>query len=258
MGGLRPPLARSQLRRLAGTGIHGRLFRRSLPARVSGGRGSETRVEHLFLIIIVASIIGSRAFHVMFEELPYYMAHPEKIWALWEGGYTFYGAMIASLFAMYLYCLVYRLEFLEFADLVSPSTLLGLAIGRVGCFLAGCCWGKETTMPWGTVFTDPNAFTSLKGVPLHPTQLYEALSAFLLFMYLAFKSNERRYRGQIFFQALIGYAAFRFVIEFFRGDDYRGFVFNGVLSYSQLVSLTVLPFGLLGVMLFSQVRRPQH
>jgi len=212
-------------------------------------------MEWIFLIILVSSIFGSRAFHVAFEDLGYYLIHPDKILAVWEGGYTFYGAMIAAIFALYLYCCARGIDFLHYTDIVAPATMLGLAIGRIGCFLAGCCWGKPTEMPWGVVFTHPHAFSSTKGIPLHPTQLYESAAAFTLYLYLCFRFKNREYPGQIFFHTLLGYAAFRFVIEFFRGDDYRGFVFNGVFSYSQLVSLTLVPFGILGILLYARPRR---
>lgn len=211
-------------------------------------------VENLFLLVVLASVVGSRLFHVAFEELPYYMTHPGKIFALWEGGYTFYGAVLASMLVVFLYSNGKKLNFLQFGDLATMSTVLGLFIGRLGCFFAGCCWGRPTDVPWAVSFTNPEAFTSLKGVPLHPAQLYESFAALVLYIYLAWRFRHRRYPGQVFFHGLIFYAVARFIIEFFRGDDYRGFVFGGNLSYSQLVSLAILPFAAVGMFLYSRVK----
>ena len=211
-------------------------------------------VENLFLIIVFASILGSRLFHVFFEEWDYYKVHPEKIFAIWEGGYTFYGAVLAATLGIYLYCRFQKVSFLPFADLASPSAALGLFFGRIGCFLAGCCWGRPTKLPWGVVFTNPQSFAPTHTLPLHPTQLYESFGGLLLFFYLEWLWTRRKYAGQIFFHALAGYSILRFVVEIFRGDDYRGYVFNGMLSYSQLISLVILPFAIAGMIVYSKQR----
>jgi len=197
-------------------------------------------IEYLFLIIVFSSMLGSRLFHVVFEEPEYYLAHPKKILAIWEGGYTFYGALIAAIFSISVYCKWHKLRFLQFSDIATAGTLLGLSTGRVGCFLAGCCWGRPTNMPWGVSFTHAEAFTTLKAVPLHPAQLYESAGAFLLFLYSLNLFRKRKFIGQITFHGLIGYAAIRFVVEYFRGDDYRGYMFGGFLSYSQFISIIIL------------------
>lgn len=215
-------------------------------------------IENLFLWIVFASVIGARLFHVLFEELPFYVAHPDKILAVWEGGYTLYGAILSSIVAIYLYCRAKRIRFLYFVDFSAPATALGIAVGRVGCFLAGCCWGKICHMPWAVKFTHPEAFTSARNIPLHPTQLYEAFGAFLMYLYLNYRMDHRKYDGQLFFHGLIIYSCLRFVVEMFRGDAYRGFVFGGALSYGQMISLVILPFAVTGMFLYSrnQVRPP--
>lgn len=211
-------------------------------------------IENLFLIVIASAVIGSRLFHVVFEDPIYYFQNPAKIFAVWQGGYTFYGGLLIGLVATYGYTRIRRLSFLRIVDIMTPSVLFGLALGRVGCFLAGCCWGQPTSMPWGVVFSNPLSFAPHHTSPLHPTQLYESLGAALLFGVAWFKYNRRAYDGQIVFFALIGYALLRFFVEFFRGDDYRGFVLNGTLSYAQLVSLTILPFTIIAMFLFSRTK----
>ncbi len=214
-------------------------------------------IERLFLWIVFASIIGARMFHVLFEELPFYLRHPGKIFAVWEGGYTLYGAIIASIVAIYFYCQSQRIRFLHFVDFAAPATALGIAVGRVGCFLAGCCWGKICDMPWAVKFTHPEAFTSARNIPLHPSQLYEAFGAFLLYLYLNYRMDKRKYDGQIFFHGLIFYSILRFTVEVFRGDVYRGFVFDGALSYGQMISLLIIPFAATGLFLYSRNQAPR-
>jgi phosphatidylglycerol:prolipoprotein diacylglycerol transferase len=209
--------------------------------RLTLREGASTRaIETLFLLVVGGSIVGSRLFHVLFEDFAFYRANPVKIFAIWEGGYTLYGAMLASIAAIFAYCRYRRLDFLEYGDLSAPGTALGIAIGRVGCFCAGCCWGKPTQGPLGVIFTDPDSFVPWKGVPLHPAQLYESLGALAIFLYLEWRFRRRRYHGQIVLHGLLAYSVLRFVVEFFRGDDYRGYLFGHRLSYSQFVALAVV------------------
>lgn len=209
-------------------------------------------IENLFLLVVLGSIVGSRLFHVVFEELPFYQAHPSKIFAVWEGGYTLYGAFLTSMLCIYLYCKTKHLSVLGYFDIAMCAATLGIAIGRLGCFSAGCCWGRPTDLPWGVVFSNPEAFTDVHDQPLHPTQLYESFSALLLFIYSQWRFQHRKYDGQVAFQGMCLYALSRFLIEFLRGDSYRGFIFGGALSYGQFISLLLLPFGVLGMVLFSK------
>ncbi len=215
-------------------------------------------VENLFLVTLIASVVGSRLFHVLFEEFDYYADHPGKIFAVWEGGYTFYGAALMGLLFIYLYARRHHLDYAYYGDIAAPTTALGLFIGRLGCFAAGCCWGRPTKMPWGVVFNDPNSFCTLRGIAVHPTQLYESFGSLMLYFYLTWLFRRRKYVGQIFVHGLIGYALLRFAIEFFRGDDYRGYIFNGALSYSQLVSLFLIPFAIAAMFVFEKRHLPRR
>ena len=202
-------------------------------------------IENCFLVVVICTVVGARLFHVIFEEPKYYFTHPLKIFAVWEGGYTLYGALLMSIFGIFIYSRWQKISFLQIGDIAAPAAALGIAIGRMGCFFAGCCWGKPANLPWAVVFNHPLAFTNLKHIPIHPTQLYEALTALMLGIYLNSKFKNRKFKGQILSHGLIGYTVIRFFIEFFRGDEYRGFVFNGLLSYSQFISLIILPFSIL-------------
>lgn len=205
-------------------------------------------VERLYILIVFGAIAGARLFHVLFEEFGYYLEHPLKIFAVWEGGYTFYGAVLFCLGVVYSYCRAKKINFMAFGDLAAGGTAIGLAIGRVGCFLAGCCWGKPTASFLGVTYTNPLSFCPIHDKALHPTQLYEAGAAFLIWIYLTWLVKRRKYEGEILCHGLVLYAIARFVIEIFRGDDIRGYVFNGLFSYSQLVSLFILPFAIAGIL----------
>jgi len=196
-------------------------------------------IEHLFLILIGTSILGGRLFHVFFEDFNFYSSHPSKIIAVWEGGYTFYGSALAGILGVYLYCRLNRLSYLNFLDIVVTSAALGLAIGRIGCFAAGCCWGKVCTLPWAVTFSHPDAFNPIIGQKVHPTQLYEALGAFLIFLFCQKKLSHRLFIGEIGLKGICLYSILRFAVEFYRGDSYRGFLLGGLVSYSQAVSLVL-------------------
>ncbi len=116
---------------------------------------------------------------------------------------------------------------------------MGHALGRIGCFLAGCCYGKPTTLPWGVRFTDPHALVApeLLNVPLHPTQLYEAGFNFLFFLLLHYVSQKPHKDGKILVLYVWCYALMRFGIEFLRGDFRGGFLWG--MSPSQVISLGV-------------------
>ncbi len=212
-------------------------------------------IENIFFLVVISSIIGSRLFHVFFEDFNYYKMYPLKIFSLWEGGYTFYGAVILSVPTIFVYSNFKKISAMQLLDISAPSTAIGLFIGRLGCFSAGCCWGKPTNLPWAVTFSHPDAFTIPKNVPLHPTQLYESLSGLIIFFYLIWLFKKRKYLGQIFFHGLISYGIARFIIEFFRGDDYRGFIFEHTLSYSQFICLMIFPFALLGIFVYSRHKK---
>lgn len=136
------------------------------------------------------------------------------------------------------------MSFFAVADAAAPSIALGQAIGRIGCFLAGCCWGSSCSHPWAVTFTSEAAERNVGvplGVPLHPVQLYEAAGTFALFGLLLLLER-KRYSGETFVRYLVGYSLLRGTLELFRGDP-RGTVF-GVLSTSQLIAAVGLVAGI--------------
>jgi phosphatidylglycerol:prolipoprotein diacylglycerol transferase len=194
--------------------------------------------------LIVVGIVGAKALMVL-TDWRYFWQYPGQLvsWSTLRAGGVFYGGVIADcLFALW-YIRVHRLPIGKTFDVYAPALALGLGIGRLGCFAAGCDYGKPTTSFLGVVFTNPFshevAGTPL-GIPLHPTQLYEALATFLIFGVLMASYRQKRYDGQIFLLYLVLYAGARFFIEFLRGDEDRGFVFDHLLSTSQFIALLTL------------------
>jgi phosphatidylglycerol:prolipoprotein diacylglycerol transferase len=120
-------------------------------------------------------------------------------------------------------------------DIFAPSIAIGHAFGRIGCFLAGCCYGEPCTLPWAVTFTDSRTLAP-PGVPLHPTQLYSAIGLLLLFAFLLFLRKKKTFQGELFWTYLLCYSIGRFFLEFLRGDD-RGSVLGGLLSTTQAISI---------------------
>ena len=198
------------------------------------------RIWNMGLIIIFAALVGAKVL-LFLSDFSYYSQNPREIFSLSTLRSTgvYYGGLLLALGAAAIYVRKSRLPALMVADLAAPGIALGQAIGRIGCLSAGCCYGKPTTMPWGITFTSKYAFDNVGvplNTPLHPTQIYESVATFLLFLFLTWRLAHKHLTGQILLEYLMLYGVARFVIEFFRDDD-RGFVLNGLLSTSQLISI---------------------
>lgn len=218
-------------------------------------------VWDLGLVVIISALVGAKLLLVL-TDMGGYLAQPSRLLSVefWQAGGVFYGGFIGAVAGAALW--VSRspdLKFWTIADGAAPAIALGQSIGRVGCFAAGCDYGKATGLPWAVTFTSEYAHQHV-GVPLnvtlHPTQLYESGATFLLFWILLGIYRKRRFTGQVFCSYLVLYGVTRFLLEFFRGDVGRGFVFGGLLSTSQFISLLIVPVGLVGLIYF--YRRPQE
>ncbi len=194
------------------------------------------RVVDLFFYTILSSILGSRILFVL-TEFDFFLRHPSKILNLWEGGLVFYGGLLCAIAVAVSYMKWHRLPFWKWADLFSPPVALGLFFGRIGCFFAGCCYGRETSLPWAVVFTNPDSLARLN-VPLHPTQLYDAANGLAIFVILVWMEKRKTFDGQVFGCFVFLYSATRFFIEMVRGDP-RGSFLGSALSTSQGIGLSL-------------------
>src|SRR5712691_11127619 len=195
---------------------------------------------------IGGAIIGAKALMIV-RELPEYAAAPSEMFSvsvLVSAG-DFYGGFIGALIASAIFFRRHpRLPFWRTADLCGPAIALGQAIGRIGCFMAGDDYGRPTQVSWAVTFTDSDAATiggAPLGVPLHPVQLYESMICLALFAVLVRLSRRKRFEGEMILAYTLLYAIARFVLEFFRGDADRGFVFGGLLSTSQFIAAILGP-----------------
>jgi phosphatidylglycerol:prolipoprotein diacylglycerol transferase len=202
------------------------------------------KIYDLCLWMLLSSLVGSKIL-MLFTE-PEYREHPWQLLSLdfLRSGGVFYGGLIGAILSGYFLMRRYRLPWWKTADACAPGIAIGNFFGRQGCFAAGCCWGKPTTLPWGVKFTElGHEITGVPvGVPLHPTQLYESFAMLIVFFFLLWLHKHRRFNGQvILFYALL-YSIIRFAIEFLR-DDPRGDLFGLTtltgLSTSQIISIIV-------------------
>ncbi len=224
-----------------------------LKVRKSNMTISSEHAADLFFYTVLSAFLGSRILYVLIN-FAVFRQDPLQIFKLWEGGLVFYGGLIPAAGVAFWVMRWHRLPVWKLADLISPLIALGLSCGRVGCFLAGCCYGKETSLPWAVVFRNPDSLARLS-VPLHPTQLYDAANGFALFFFLSWMEKRKTFEGQIFWLFLVLYSITRFVIEIFRGDP-RGFLFTGLLSTSQAIGILLAIFSVL--MLFYMKKRSQR
>jgi phosphatidylglycerol:prolipoprotein diacylglycerol transferase len=202
------------------------------------------RVLDLGIYIIISALIGAKLL-LLITDYRTFASDPRELLTLARSGGVFYGGLILAVIVALWYIRRVGLPLWTTCDVFAPGIALGHVVGRFGCFFAGCCFGKPTTKPWGITFTDPFAATNVGtplGVPLHPTQLYEAGAELLiLVLLLATERSGRRFAGRTFWLYMLLYAISRFIIEFFRGDE-RGNV--GSFSTSQFISIILAPLAI--------------
>jgi phosphatidylglycerol:prolipoprotein diacylglycerol transferase len=213
------------------------------------------RVLDLGIYIIISALVGAKLL-LLITDFQTFRADPKELLTLARSGGVFYGGLILAVVVALGYIIRTGLPLWTTCDVFAPGIALGHVVGRFGCFFAGCCYGKPTTMPWGVVFTDPFAAANVGtplGVHLHPTQLYEAgAELIILGLLLLAERNKERFAGFTFWLYMLLYAVSRFMIEYFRADP-RGSV--GIFSTSQFISLLLAPLAV--VMLIYLGRRQQ-
>jgi phosphatidylglycerol:prolipoprotein diacylglycerol transferase len=194
--------------------------------------------------LLIAGLLGAKVLMIL-TDWNFYRNNPGEIfsWATLQAGGVFYGGFAAAVFFAIWYLRVYRLPLLKVFDVYAPAVALAQSVGRLGCFSAGCDYGKVTTSFLAVKFTNPISH-ELTGVPLgisiYPTQILESLATFAIFGILLWRYRRKAYDGQIFVVYLTLYAVARFLIEFLRGDEDRGFVFDHLLSTSQFIAALAL------------------
>jgi phosphatidylglycerol:prolipoprotein diacylglycerol transferase len=210
---------------------------------------SQRHLQNLFLYSVIAAVAGARILFVL-TNIKSFLASPADIFKIWEGGLVYYGGFVCAVSFVIFYCKKTKTDVFKLSDIIAPALALGHAFGRMGCFMAGCCYGKPSDAVWSVVFTNPDSL-AVKNVHIHPTQIYESLSDLIIFALLHFYNKKKHVAGKTAAFYMIGYALMRFAVEFFRGD-FRGEYFFG-LSQSQNISILLFACGVL--LLFASKKR---
>ncbi|NQT95988.1 MAG: prolipoprotein diacylglyceryl transferase [Candidatus Omnitrophica bacterium] len=195
---------------------------------------SKDAVNNLTFVLLISGILGARIFYILLN-IRYFIAQPLEALMIHKGGLVFYGAFIIAFISGLIFVKLHRLSVLDTADLVVPFVAMAHSIGRIGCFLNGCCYGRPTDSFIGTI---PSLHSDIR---LWPTQIISSMGLFVIFGLLFYKQARRRFRGEITACYLMLYGSFRFGIEFMRGDLYPVF-YN--LTPTQLVSIGFVIAGL--------------
>jgi phosphatidylglycerol:prolipoprotein diacylglycerol transferase len=211
-------------------------------ARRPGSGWTEQQVSDLVFWGAVGVILGGRMGYVLFYNFDYFLQHPLWLFAVWEGGMSFHGGLLGVLVVLAVFANRYGKTFFEIGDFVAPLVPIGLGAGRLGNFIGGEVWGRVTDVPWAVIF--PRAGDAL---PRHPSQLYQmVLEGVLLFALLWWYSAKPRPRMAASGLFLLGYGAFRSLVELVREPDgHLGFVAFDWLTMGQLLSLPMILLGAL-------------
>lgn len=221
------------------------------------------RMYDLGLWILIGGLLGSKLLLVLVDPNAQLFS-----WDFVRSGGVYYGGFLGGLLTAAILIPIYKLNFWKVADAFAPAIALGQFFGRQGCFAAGCCWGKPTTMPWGVHFSEKghemtgvpiHDFTTDSALYLHPTQLYESFAMLIVFGFLYYLHKHKKFDGQIIILYMVLYPLIRFTIEFFRADP-RGDLFGITsltgLSTSQFISLLVAIGA--AIFLFVRLRRASN
>lgn len=180
----------------------------------------------LALIIMITGFIGGRLAHVFYEEFAFYQEFPLEIFKFWKGGFVFYGGFLLSLISVFAFLRFKKQNFYFWADFLAPYLGLTYALGRIGCFFEGCCYGSHCELPWAIAHR-------------HPTQLYMVVAELILVAAIVFLNKKKQLTtGLVFLLWVCGHSINRFVIEFYREDDRGALIMN--LSISQITSALIL------------------
>jgi phosphatidylglycerol:prolipoprotein diacylglycerol transferase len=227
------------------------------------------KIADLVFWIMIAGMVGARAVYVTTYWDEFAHQPISEIFMIQHGGLVYYGSVIGAAIALFIYVRWKKLSYLKIADILAPSFALGNAFGRIGCLLNGCCYGRVCHLPWAIRFPSQSEGAwqqhfqaGLVGrgdpsLPVHPTEIYDALLNFALYLFLAWLFRHKKFNGQVFATYLIGYAIFRSIVEYFRGDYPSDHVHNGLTS-GQMVSIPIFIAGLTLAALLSRRAEPKR
>lgn len=186
--------------------------------------------------LVIGALTGARIYYLIFFEPAMFIKDPLSIFKIWQGGIAIHGAILGGILAGILFSRFrHNIPFFRLADLVSPSLILGQAVGRIGCFLNGCCFGIPTDLPWAVNFPEWSApYIAYGGQAVHPTQLYEVILNLIGFFILWSVRRRIKFDGGLFLVYLMVYNCYRIIISGFRGDNL--YIWNTNLKIAPIIS----------------------
>lgn len=197
------------------------------------------KVSSLFMWVILASFVGGKVFFFL-EDIDKYIADPSLMSKAMGGGFVFYGSLIFSVPTIIYWLRRNKIPARSFFDIIAFAGPVVQSFGRVGCFLAGCCHGTVCSSWIGVTFDHPDTLAAIKGQPLYPTQLFDIGVNLFILITLFFVQKKKQFEGQLFLIYLIMYGVGRSIVEEYRGDDARGFLFDGMVSHSQFIAVCII------------------
>jgi phosphatidylglycerol:prolipoprotein diacylglycerol transferase len=202
---------------------------------------SLSKVIFLALLIYILGWMGGRIGHYLLYNPRKIIEQPLELLRFWKGGLAAYGGIVFGFLSSIFLLRLFKLPFWSTLDLVAPSLAIGNAIGRIGCFLNGCCYGKPTKVFWAVVYTNPDAIAPIMQ-PLHPTQLYESVASLFLFFFLWKMRKKYKISGYLFLSFIIGYSLIRSVVVFYRWESRP--LLGNYFYFTHLLSLLAILFSL--------------
>lgn len=213
--------------------------------------------EHIFDMSVMAlfvGIVGARILYVLLD-LHEFRNNPWDVFRVWTGGISIHGAIVSTAIYLWWYCRRHKLPFRKFADLGAPSFALGYAIGRIGCFLNGCCYGHACDLPWAVKFLKDGR-EGIYTAPSHPAQLYATLMGLAMFAILHFWRKRPHKDGEVMLGFFALYCIYRFIDEQFRKGATADIFVVG-LTHAQVFSIVALPIILIFLFRLRRQPRPQ-
>ena len=196
-------------------------------------------VSSLFIWVILAAFVGGKLFF-FFEDVGKYTENLGLIPGAMGGGFVFYGSLIFSIPTIIIWLRKRKVAVRPFLDLLAFVGPVVHSFGRVGCFLAGCCHGKVCESWMGVTFSHLNTLASIKDTPLYPTQLFDIAVNVIILVTVIILQKKQKFDGQLFLVYLMMYGVGRSIVEVYRGDEARGFLFGGAISHSQFIALCIV------------------
>lgn len=208
------------------------------------------KITDLCFYLVISGVVGSRIFYIATTP-EMFVDDFLEIFRIWNGGLVFYGAFIGAFITGTVYVTKHKLPLWKVADICAPAVAIGHVFGRLGCFFAGCCYGRVCDLPWAVSFTDPNTLARPIGELLHPTQLYGSGSNLFIFLILISIKRRMKFDGQLFWIYVMLYGIVRSINEMFRADFRGEFLFQ-TFSISQVIGWSMASLALVMLIIFSR------